>query len=106
MLLIAICAFQGTVQYLLFAALSKLFAASLTYPYQVIRARLQDQYSDYSGVIQVLKRTWRFVLLSVCCQEQIIADCMNNVIVLRSHHCMGGDFKILVEVKMSVFGSI
>lgn len=48
-------------QYLSFAALSKLFAASVTYPYQVIRARLQDQYKEYSGVLEVIKRTWRLV---------------------------------------------
>ncbi|KFM69780.1 Mitochondrial folate transporter/carrier, partial [Stegodyphus mimosarum] len=50
----------GTNQYLSFAALSKLFAASVTYPYQVIRARLQDQYKEYSGVLEVIKRTWRY----------------------------------------------
>ncbi|KAG8175154.1 hypothetical protein JTE90_012993 [Oedothorax gibbosus] len=50
----------GTMQYLSFAALSKLFAASVTYPYQVIRARLQDQYKEYSGVSEVIKRTWRY----------------------------------------------
>lgn len=50
----------GTTQYLSFAALSKLFAASVTYPYQVIRARLQDQYKEYSGVLEVVKRTWRY----------------------------------------------
>lgn len=50
-------------QYLSFAALSKLFAASVTYPYQVIRARLQDQYKEYSGVLEVIKRTWRLVFI-------------------------------------------
>lgn len=50
----------GTVQYLTFAALSKLFAASVTYPYQVVRARLQDQYKEYSGLLEVIKRTWRY----------------------------------------------
>jgi len=50
----------GTVQYLSFAALSKLFAASVTYPYQVVRARLQDQFKEYSGVLEVIKRTWRY----------------------------------------------
>ncbi|XP_035231559.1 LOW QUALITY PROTEIN: mitochondrial folate transporter/carrier-like [Stegodyphus dumicola] len=50
----------GTNQYLSFAALSKLFAASVTYPYQVIRARLQDQYKEYSGVLEVIKKTWRY----------------------------------------------
>ncbi|XP_054721082.1 mitochondrial folate transporter/carrier-like isoform X2 [Uloborus diversus] len=50
----------GTSQYLCFAALSKLFAASVTYPYQVVRARLQDQYKEYSGALEVIKRTWRY----------------------------------------------
>lgn len=50
----------GTLEYLNFAALSKLFAASVTYPYQVVRARLQDQHKTYNGVIDVLKSTWRF----------------------------------------------
>ena len=32
----------GSVEYLICAALSKLVAAVVTYPYQVVRARLQD----------------------------------------------------------------
>ncbi|XP_054156498.1 mitochondrial folate transporter/carrier-like isoform X2 [Oppia nitens] len=50
----------GTMAYLTCAALSKLFAASITYPYQVLRARLQDQHSSYNGVIDVIRKTWRF----------------------------------------------
>ena len=50
----------GTMQYLTCAALSKLLAASITYPYQVIRARLQDQHVNYEGVIDVVKKTWRY----------------------------------------------
>ncbi|XP_006000467.1 solute carrier family 25 member 32 [Latimeria chalumnae] len=46
-------------EYITMAALSKIFAVSATYPYQVIRVRLQDQHSSYSGVIDVLQRTWR-----------------------------------------------
>lgn len=40
-------------EYLTFAALSKVVAAVTTYPYQVLRARLQDQHRSYAGVIDV-----------------------------------------------------
>lgn len=50
----------GTIQYLTCAALSKLLAASITYPYQVVRARLQDQHVNYEGVVDVVRRTWRY----------------------------------------------
>jgi len=49
---------QGTLEYLCFAALSKVFAASVTYPYQVVRARLQDQHRHYNGVIDVIQQTF------------------------------------------------
>eukprot|EP00092_Neocalanus_flemingeri_P021389 GFUD01023188.1.p1 GENE.GFUD01023188.1~~GFUD01023188.1.p1 ORF type:complete len:305 (+),score=50.45 GFUD01023188.1:198-1112(+) len=45
--------------YLMFAALSKLFAAVTTYPYQVIRARLQDTDCKYSGSWDCVKKTVR-----------------------------------------------
>lgn len=50
----------GSVEYLTFAAFSKLVAAALTYPYQVIRARLQDQHHDYKGSWDCVCRTWRY----------------------------------------------
>ncbi|XP_002732491.1 solute carrier family 25 member 32-like [Saccoglossus kowalevskii] len=50
----------GATQYITFAALSKLFAVSVTYPYQVVRARLQDQHKAYKGVIDVINRTWKY----------------------------------------------
>ncbi|KAK9505150.1 hypothetical protein O3M35_009267 [Rhynocoris fuscipes] len=50
----------GTVEYLGFAATSKLLAASVTYPYQVVRARLQDQYHNYRGSFDCIQQTWRY----------------------------------------------
>lgn len=50
----------GTGEYLFFAALSKLFAAITTYPYQVVRARLQDQHSQYKGAVDCVKQTMRY----------------------------------------------
>ena len=47
-------------EYLGFAATSKLIAASVTYPYQVIRARLQDQYHTYGGSMDCVRQTWRY----------------------------------------------
>lgn len=44
----------------MFAAISKLIAAAATYPYQVIRARLQDQHTSYAGSWDCIKKTWRY----------------------------------------------
>ncbi|XP_059613601.1 mitochondrial folate transporter/carrier [Phlebotomus argentipes] len=49
-----------TAEYLTFAAISKLIAAAATYPYQVIRARLQDHHLHYEGTWDCVKQTWRF----------------------------------------------
>jgi solute carrier family 25 folate transporter 32 len=51
---------QTTMEYLVFAAWSKLIAAATTYPYQVIRARLQDQHMEYKGTWDCVKQTWRY----------------------------------------------
>ncbi|XP_026821863.1 mitochondrial folate transporter/carrier isoform X1 [Rhopalosiphum maidis] len=49
-----------TSEYIVFAAFSKLIAAGLTYPYQVIRARLQDQHREYRGTWHCITQTWRY----------------------------------------------
>ncbi|XP_065170995.1 solute carrier family 25 member 32-like [Atheta coriaria] len=49
-----------TVEYLTFAAMSKLIAVATTYPYQVIRARLQNQHAEYKGAVGCVVETWRF----------------------------------------------
>uniref|UniRef100_A0A6M2DQM7 Solute carrier family 25 member 32 n=1 Tax=Xenopsylla cheopis TaxID=163159 RepID=A0A6M2DQM7_XENCH len=51
---------MGTLEYLIFAAISKLIAAAATYPYQVIRARLQDQHNRYTGTWDCISKTWRY----------------------------------------------
>ncbi|XP_023343345.1 mitochondrial folate transporter/carrier [Eurytemora carolleeae] len=48
----------GNTEYLFFAAISKLIAAFTTYPYQVVRARLQDRQLKYSGSIDCIRRTY------------------------------------------------
>ncbi|XP_050095693.1 mitochondrial folate transporter/carrier isoform X1 [Anopheles aquasalis] len=53
-----------TAEYLTFAAVSKLIAAAATYPYQVIRARLQDQNHSYKGAWDCVKLTWRYERVS------------------------------------------
>lgn len=50
---------QNFIDYVAFAAFSKLVAASATYPYQVVRTRLQDQHHDYKGSLDCISRTWR-----------------------------------------------
>jgi len=47
----------GNTEYILFAALSKFIAAFTTYPYQVIRARLQDQEKKYLGSLDCISKT-------------------------------------------------
>lgn len=46
--------------YLTFAAVSKLFAALTTYPYQVVRARLQETDCKYSGTVDCVRKIIRF----------------------------------------------
>ncbi|VDP51704.1 unnamed protein product [Soboliphyme baturini] len=47
-------------EHILFAALSKTFAVSATYPYQVVRLRLQDQHATYGGIGDVISKLWRY----------------------------------------------
>ena len=48
----------GIGMYLTMAASSKTIATSVTYPYQVIRSRMQDRLAQYAGVFDVTKRVW------------------------------------------------
>ncbi|XP_014221573.1 mitochondrial folate transporter/carrier-like [Trichogramma pretiosum] len=49
-----------TIEYVTFAAISKLFAVAATYPYQVLRSRLQDLNHNYTGTIDCIKRIWKY----------------------------------------------
>ncbi|KMU78566.1 mitochondrial deoxynucleotide carrier [Coccidioides immitis RMSCC 3703] len=51
----------GNVDYLALSGLSKIFAGSVTYPYQVLRARLQtyDAAGTYRGLGDVIAQIWR-----------------------------------------------
>ncbi|XP_076864481.1 solute carrier family 25 member 32a isoform X1 [Brachyhypopomus gauderio] len=52
-------ALLSPLEYISMAAISKIFAVAATYPYQVVRARLQDQHNSYGGIVDVIRRTWR-----------------------------------------------
>ena len=51
----------GNFDYLLFSGVSKIFAGSVTYPYQVVRARLQTYDADkiYKSARDVMVQVWK-----------------------------------------------
>ncbi|XP_046438984.1 mitochondrial folate transporter/carrier-like [Daphnia pulex] len=51
---------MSTMTYLSFTALSKLIAVITTYPYRLMRTRMQDQHHEHNGPIDMVTRTWRY----------------------------------------------
>jgi solute carrier family 25 folate transporter 32 len=46
--------------YLVFSGLSKSFAVVMTFPFQVVRARLQDQHRNYKSLNEVIRHLYRY----------------------------------------------
>ncbi|KAI6191762.1 hypothetical protein M3Y97_00263000 [Aphelenchoides bicaudatus] len=49
----------GTTDYLIFSSISKIISVLTTYPYQVIRTRLQDHNANYKNMRDCILQTWR-----------------------------------------------
>ncbi|VDM41589.1 unnamed protein product [Toxocara canis] len=49
----------STIDYLLYSAGSKIIATTVTFPYQLLRTRLQDHHANYRGLWDVTVRTMR-----------------------------------------------
>ena len=47
----------GVVPYIALSAVSKVMAVCATYPYQVVRSRLQDASCQYTGTWDIIRRT-------------------------------------------------
>ena len=64
---------QSAMAYITFAAASKLLAGTATYPWILIRTRMQDHFQDYKGILDVLHQTRRYNNISskykqeMCC---------------------------------------
>ena len=48
-----------TFHYSLFSGMSKIFATVCTYPFQLVRVRLQDQHQRYKNVFELISKTYK-----------------------------------------------
>lgn len=60
--------------YLWMAATSKAVASLLTYPYQVIKSRLQASSNGYNGLTDVILKTFRYLMLFFFLQRSHVAQ--------------------------------
>lgn len=51
---------MSTIAYLTFSSTSKIIAVAATYPYQVVRARLQDKNHNYAGICDCIQKIWKY----------------------------------------------
>ncbi|VDP18166.1 unnamed protein product [Onchocerca flexuosa] len=49
----------NTVDCLVYSAASKIIATTITFPYQVLRTRLQDHHAKYIGIFDLISKTYR-----------------------------------------------
>lgn len=78
------------------AALSKIFAVATTYPYQVVRARLQDQHNSYSGVLDVIRRTWRCSTDLLGKELKTLPSILNPLLFLLRNEGTAGFYKGII----------
>lgn len=78
------------------AALSKIFAVATTYPYQVVRARLQDQHNSYSGMMDVISRTWRCSTGPAEAGAEKLPSILNPLLVLLRNEGASGFYKGII----------
>jgi solute carrier family 25 (mitochondrial folate transporter), member 32 len=50
----------NSIHYLVFSGFSKTFAVIMTFPFQVVRARIQDQHRNYTSLTQVVRNLYKF----------------------------------------------
>lgn len=49
-----------TFHYSTFSSMSKVLAVVITYPFQLIKARIQDQHQNYKSISDVVRRTYKY----------------------------------------------